>query len=170
MSIPENEIVSISPVKVEEGNVVAEVLCSDDYKYFIDAYNYNIVDWDCPLGNNKDRNINVGKATVFERNKKEAEIKQIDNPKINYILFDTNNSKDVKYTDISKSFDIDKEDKGIARMEANDNKFIFRNGSYWYFINNKTFNMGGNCIIENGKLKLPEEFYKKVQDKDYKFF
>ena len=70
LSIPENEIVSISPVKVEEGNVVAEVLCSDDYKYFIDAYNYNIVDWDCPLGNNKDRNINVGKATVFERNKK----------------------------------------------------------------------------------------------------
>ncbi len=106
----------------------------------------------------------------MKETKKEAEIKQVDNPKINYILFDTNNSKDVKHTDISKSFDIDKEDKGIARMEINGNKFIFRNGSYWCFINNKTYNMGGNCIIEKGKLKLPEEFYKKVQDKDYQFF
>ena len=102
--------------------------------------------------------------------KEDIENMDVDNSSINFILFNTESTKDVKYTDIPKSFDIDKEDKGIARMEVNGNKFIFRNGSYWCFINNKTYNMGGNCIIEKGKLKLPEEFYKKVQDKDYQFF
>ncbi len=95
------------------------------------------------------------------------------NPKIeeiNLILYNTENPKDINYIELSKDYVIDKVDKGIARMEVNGNKFIFRNGSYWCFINNKTYNMGGNCIIENGKLKLPEEFYKKVQDKDYQFF
>ena len=41
------------------------------------------------------------------------------------------------YIEEAINFEIDKEDKGIARMEVNGNKFIFRNGSYWCFINNK---------------------------------
>ena len=144
----------------------------------IDAYTHEIVKFRPYLGGK----TNITPKDIFEikpakksndikiLTKEEIENMDVDNSSINFILFNTESTKDVKYTDISKSFDIDKEDKGIARMEVNGNKFIFRNGSYWCFINNKTYNMGGNCIIENGKLKLPEEFYKKVQDKDYQFF
>ncbi len=102
--------------------------------------------------------------------KEDIENMDVDNSSINLILYNTENPKEIKYTKLSNNYKINKDDKGIARMEVNGNKFIFRNGSYWCFINNKTFNMGGNCIIEKGKLKLPEEFYKKVQDKDYQFF
>ena len=141
----------------------------------IDAYTHEIVGFHS-YGNNQSipKGLKIKKIKSNDNIKilREENIKdiKINNHSINFILCNTKNSKNVKYTELKKDYVIEKDDKGIARMEVNGNKFIFRNGSYWCFINNKTYNMGGNCIIENGKLKLPEEFYKKVQDKDYQFF
>lgn len=116
----------------------------------------------------KKETIKIKIIPISENKNVEKILLSIEN--INLVLCDTENPKDVKYTVIPTGFEIDKEDKGIARMEVNGKKFIFRNGSYWCFINNKTYNIGGNCIIKDGILQLPEDFYKKVQTKDYDFF
>ena len=163
---------------------------NNDYMVEIDAFSHNVIgiyaSASCNYDKYKNININANKNEYNSKNAKETiklkkqpykelsdeELKgiNVDNKNINFILCNTESSKNIKYIELSKDYVIDKVDNGIARMEAGENKFIFRNGSYWCFINNKTYNMGGNCIIENGKLKLPEEFYKKVQDKDYQFF
>ncbi|MBQ7257703.1 MAG: hypothetical protein IJS60_08430 [Abditibacteriota bacterium] len=146
----------------------------------IDAYTHEIVKFNVYGGatiNSNNPSFNKLKITPAKSSngikiltKEDIENMGVENSSINLILYNTENPKEIKYTKLSNNYKINKDDKGIARMEVNGNKFIFRNGSYWCFINNKTYNMGGNCIIENGKLKLPEEFYKKVQDKDYQFF
>ncbi|MBQ7258012.1 MAG: hypothetical protein IJS60_10025 [Abditibacteriota bacterium] len=155
---------------------------------YIDAYSHNVIAI-AGLGYNSKIPdyvyVNQQKYNSLPKKKIDYEIKKvpykslsneeiskinINVDTINNILVKTKNSENIKYVITKNNYKIDKKDKGIARMEVNGNKFIFHNGSYWCFINNKTYNMGGNCIIENGKLKLPEEFYKKVQDKDYQFF
>jgi len=55
-----------------------------------------------------------------------------------------------------------KADKNIVYLNIKDKKIIFNNGSCFAFVNNKTNNMGGNFIIENNKIKIPQDFAKKI--------
>ena len=95
---------------------------------------------------------------------------ELDNDTINLILGDYYVGSPSEKTEVTESYEIDKECKDIVRMELNGNELVFRVNSPWCFINKKVYYMDDVCDINTGKLLLPAEFYKKLQDRDSQFF
>ena len=95
---------------------------------------------------------------------------ELDNDTINLILCDYYVGSPSEKTEVTESYEIDKECKDIVRMELNGNELVFRVNSPWCFINKKVYYMDDVCDVNTGKLLLPAEFYKKIQDRDSQFF
>ena len=97
-------------------------------------------------------------------------IRILDNDTINLILCDYYVGSPSEKTEVTESYEIDKEFNDIVRMELNGNDFVFRDNSPWCFVNKRIYYMDDVCEISKEKLKLPSEFYIKIQDKENHFF